>query len=110
MKIKVILLAGNFTIITMFYVWGGFAGRRSGRTGNSGYRSPLYPLVPVAGIIIVIGEVIAQWLDKDAGRPSLFVWIGTYALAFLYYRFVLMRRAVPWRMVGPADIDAQARA
>jgi amino acid transporter len=110
MRVKVMLLAGNFTIITMFYVWGAFAGRRSGRTGTQGYRSPLYPLVPVVGIVIVIGEVVAQWLDKDAGRPSLFIWIGNYGLAYLYYRFVLMRRPVRWQMVGPADIDAQARA
>ncbi len=110
MKIKIMLLAGNFTVITMFYVWGAFAGRRSGRTGTQGYRSPLYPLVPIVGIVIVIGEVVAQWVDKDVGRPSLFICTGTYALAYLYYRFVLMRRPIRWQMVGPEDIDAQARA
>jgi hypothetical protein len=108
MKIKIMLLAGNLTFMTLFYVWGSFAGRRSGRTGKHGYRMPLYPLVPVIGIFVIIGEVVAQWLDTDIGRPSLFIWLGTFLLSYLYYRFVLMRRPGGWRLAGPVDIDAQA--
>jgi hypothetical protein len=99
-------LAGALTFITVFYVWGSFSGRHSGRTGTRGYRMPLYPLIPVLGIFIVIGEVAAQWADRDVGRPSLFIWLGIYAFSYLYYRFVLMRRPEGWRMEGPRDIDA----
>src|ERR1700733_12347939 len=109
MKIKIMLLAGNFPVITIFYVWGASAGRRSGRTGTHAYRTPLYPLIPVIGIFIIIGEVAAQWIDRDVGRPSLCICAANYALSFLYYRFVLMRRPQRWRMVGPLDIDAEAR-
>jgi amino acid transporter len=111
MRFKVMMLAGNLTVITVFYVWGCFAGRRSGRTGRQGtYRTPLHPLIPILGIFIVIGEVIAQWIDKDVGRPSLLIWVGMYTSGYLYYRFVLMRRPRGWRLEGPQDIDAEAMA
>jgi len=109
---KVLLLSGNYTIITIFYVWGVFAGRRSGRTGGPehSYRSPLYPLLPALGVFIFIGEVIALWLDPEAGRKSLFVCSGVWLLAFSYYRLVLMRRAAGWKMRGPEDIDREMLA
>jgi len=107
MRFKVMLLAGNLTVFTVFYVWGCFRGRSGGRTGQHTYRTPLYPLIPILGVFIVIGEVMAQWLDRDVGRPSLLVWLGMYAMGYLYYRYVLMRRPQGWRMEGPQDIDAQ---
>lgn len=103
---KVLLLSGNYTIITIFYVWGVFAGRRSGRTGSGAYRTPAYPWIPLIGAMIVIGEVVVLWLDPESGRRSLFVCAGVYVLAYCYYRFVLMRRPGGWSMVGPEDIDA----
>jgi amino acid transporter len=108
-SVKLLLLSGNYTILTIFYVWGAFAGRRNGRTGRTGtqrYRTPLFPLIPAIGIAIVIGEVIILWLDAETGRKSLFVCASVYAIAFLYYRFVLMRRPEGWVMRGPDDIDA----
>ena len=108
MKLKVMLLAGNLTYLTMFYVWGAFAGRRSGRTGIHAYRMPFYPLFPLLGIVIVIGEVVASWIDTDVGRPALFIMLAQYVVAFLYYKLVLMRRPLGWRMEGPQDIDAVA--
>jgi amino acid transporter len=109
MRVKIMLLAGNLTFTTLFYVWAVFAGRRSGRTRGADYRTPFYPLVPIVGIFIVIGELVAQWIDRDVGRPSLFVWLGVYALSYLYYRLVLVRRPQGWRMAGPEDIDAQVK-
>jgi amino acid transporter len=107
MRFKVMLLAGYLTLITILYVWGIFAGRRSGRTRSKGYRTPWYPLVPVVGIFIVIGELVVQWIDTEVGRPSLFICTGVMVASYLYYRFVLMRRRQGWRMTGPEDIDAQ---
>jgi amino acid transporter len=108
MYFKILLLSGGFTILTAFYVWGIFAGRRSGRTGVHAYRTPAYPLIPLLGIAIVIGEVAVLWLDVDAGRKSLFICLGVYIIAYCYYRFVLMRRPGGWKMTGPDDIDQLA--
>jgi amino acid transporter len=108
MRVKIMLLAGNLTFMTIFYVWGCLAGRRSGRTRGATYRTPFHPLAPVIGIFIVLGEIAAQWLDRDVGRPSLIIWLGIFCLSYLYYRFVLMRRPQGWRMAGPADIDSHS--
>jgi amino acid transporter len=105
MSFEVLLLSGNYTILTIFYVWGVFAGRRSGRTGTHDYRTPLFPLIPSIGILIVVGEVIVLWLDPASGRKSLFVCGGVWIAAYLYYRLCLMRRPGGWTMIGPADID-----
>jgi len=108
---KVLLLSGNYTIITMFYTWGVLAGRRSGRTGGGAvYRTPAFPLIPLLGILIVCGEVIVLLLDPESGRKSLFIYVGIYALAYCYYRFVLMRRPGGWTLKGPEDIDATSEA
>jgi amino acid transporter len=106
MKVKILMLSGNFTVLTVFYIWGMFAGRRSGRIGTHAYKTPLFPLIPALGVLIVIGEAIVLWLDADSGRPSLFICSGLYVLAYLYYRLVLCRRPERWTMIGPADIDA----
>ncbi|HEY1604523.1 MAG TPA: APC family permease [Allosphingosinicella sp.] len=108
---KVLLLSGNYTILTIFYVWGVLAGRRSGRTGREeSYRSPAFPIIPLIGILIVCGEIVVLWLDPESGRKSLFICSGIYALAWCYYRFVLMRRRDGWTMRGPEDIDAATAA
>lgn len=104
--VKVLLLSGNYTILCAFYTWGIFAGRRSGRTGKAAYRTPIYPLIPILGVLIVVGEMVGLWLDTDLGRKSLFVSTGVFLLSYFYYRFVLMRRPGGWTMRGPDDIDA----
>ena len=106
--VQVLLLSGNYTVLTIFYTWGVFAGRRSGRTGTHDYKTPLFPLVPLIGVLIVIGEVVVLWLDPETGRKSLFIRSGTWIAAYCYYRFVLMRRPGGWALTGPADIDALA--
>jgi amino acid transporter len=104
---KVLLLSGNYTILTIFYVWGVLVGRRSGRTGIGRYKTPLWPLIPFIGVVIVCGEIVVLWLDPESGRKSLFVCSGVFLLAYCYYRFVLMRRPGGWVMTGPEDIDAE---
>jgi amino acid transporter len=68
-------------------------GRLRGLTGVTTYRSPLFPLTAVAGLVAVAAFVTADWHDPAAGRPSI-VLLGTIALAaFLFDRFVRGRRA-----------------
>lgn len=105
---KILLLSGGYTFLTAFYVMGVFRGRASGRTGHHDYRMPAYPLIPVLGVLVVIGELVVLWIDADAGRLSLFVTAGLYIAAFAYYRLVLARRPGGWRLTGPADIDAES--
>jgi amino acid transporter len=72
-------------------------GRRRCLTGQPGYwRSALFPLAPVLGLILAGVFGVADLLDADAGRPSLLV-LGTMILAgLLWHHFVLRRRAGGW--------------
>lgn len=108
LSFQVLLLSGNYTILTMFYVMGVVRGRRSGRTGTHNYKTPWYPLIPLLGAAIVVAEVVVLWLDAESGRKSLFLCSAIWAFSYAYYRLVLARRPGGWRMTGPSDIDAMA--
>lgn len=108
LSFQVLLLSGNYTILTVFYVLGIVRGRRSGRTGRHDYKTPWYPLIPVLGAAIVVGEVVVLWLDPESGRKSLLLCSAIWVLAYVYYRLVLARRPGGWRLTGPSDIDAMA--
>jgi amino acid transporter len=68
-------------------------GRIKGLTGGPGYwRSPLFPLAPVAGLLMAVAFTVSDLADKAAGRPSL-VLLGVVVLAALgWHRFGLRRR------------------
>jgi amino acid transporter len=72
-------------------------GRRRRLTGQPGYwRSSLFPMAPILGLVLAGGFGVADLLDADAGRPSLLV-LGTMILAgLLWHHFVLRRRAGGW--------------
>jgi amino acid transporter len=109
LSFKILLLSGNTAIVAAFYFIGVWRGRRSGRTGRGTYRSPLFPLMPILGAVIFVGEVIVMGMD-DMGRKSMAISIGVWILAFCYYRFVLMRRPGGWQLIGPEDVDRAAAA
>jgi amino acid transporter len=71
-------------------VW---VGRVKGLTGGPGYwRSPLFPLAPVAGLLMAVAFTVSDLADKAAGRPSL-VLLGVVVLAALgWHRFALKPR------------------
>ena len=49
-------------------------GRSRGLTGQPGYwRSALFPLAPILGLMLAVVFGVADLLDADAGRPSLLI-------------------------------------
>jgi amino acid transporter len=72
-------------------------GRTRQLTGQPGYwRSPLYPLAPVLGLVLAAGFGIADLLDADAGRPSLLLLGALIAVGLFWYQLVLRRRPGGW--------------
>ncbi|HVS78491.1 MAG TPA: APC family permease [Steroidobacteraceae bacterium] len=72
-------------------------GRVRGQTGGAGFwRSPWYPLVPLLGLALAFAFAAADWMDPDAGRPSLLALGVLLFAAVLWYHFVLARRPGGW--------------
>jgi amino acid transporter len=92
----VIFGAGLTTFTLGLVSWAVFVGRLKGLTGRRGYwRSPLFPLVPLLGIVLTIIFLAAGLQDADVGRPSVLLLAICVGLALLWYRFALKPRG--WR-------------
>ena len=78
-----IIISGNVSdyILVSLAVW---AGRRTGMTGRF-FKVPLHPLVPILGLLGGAGAIFSDWLDVDAGRPSIVLLLGVFTAAVIYY-------------------------
>lgn len=77
-------------------------GRWRGATAHGHYRMPLFPLAPIAALVVMVYVACTSWLDPVMGRPSLFATLGIVIVSALYYWLVLRRRGV-WQLRGPQD-------
>jgi amino acid transporter len=99
-----VLISGNvadYLLISLAL----FVGRRRGQTGKD-YRAPLHPLVPIFGLTVTALSIVADWLDPDAGRPSIIILISLFLGALAYYHFRLRQAAKTWR-IGGAEIAGE---
>jgi amino acid transporter len=97
-RMNILLLSGeNFSVALV--ALSVLAGRRLGRTGQTGYRTPWYPLVPIFGVLVTGGLIVATYADRDAGRPSMMILLGVVVIAAIYYQMVLRPRG--WRVHVP---------
>ncbi len=91
-----ILVSGNvsdYLLISLAVL----RGRKRGQTGLN-WRAPLHPMVPVFGLTVTALSVVADWLDPDAGRPSIMLLTGLFLGALAYYHFRLRQVSKGWLM------------
>jgi amino acid transporter len=87
------LLVSGLTLVSLAVI----VGRRKGQTGQAGYwRSPLFPLMPVLGLLMSAVFLIADLMDPDAGRPGILILIAIIAAGAAWYGLVLKRRPGGW--------------
>jgi amino acid transporter len=99
-RMNILLLSGeNFSVALVAI--GVLLGRKLGRTGQAGYRTPWYPLVPIFGVLVTAGLIVATYADRDAGRPSMMILSGVVLIAAIYYQAVLRPRG--WRVHVPEE-------
>jgi amino acid transporter len=99
-KTLLILLSGNvsdFLLISIALL----VGRRHGATGRF-WGAPLHPMVPIFGLTVTALSVLADWLDPDAGRPSIVLLTGLFLGALAYYHFRLRQVSKAWLVCAPS--------
>jgi hypothetical protein len=74
-----------------------FVGRSRRLTGQPGYwRSALFPLAPILGLLLAVAFGVADLLDEDAGRPSILILGAMIGAGVLWYYCVLRQRPGGW--------------
>ena len=96
-KAILILLSGNVSDYLLISI-AILVGRRKGATGTF-FRAPLHPLVPYFGLGVTAMSIIADWLDPDAGRPSIILLITLFLAALAYYQLRLRQVSKGWMIL-----------
>jgi amino acid transporter len=110
LHLLIVFIAGMTVYSLALVSFAVLVGRSRRLTGQPGYwRSMLYPLAPVLGLILAVVFAVADLLDADAGRPSLLLLGAMIGAALLWHHFVLSRRSGGWaprlESIPPAAAD-----
>ena len=97
-KAILVLLSGNVSDYLLISI-AILVGRRKGATGRF-YKAPLHPFVPVFGLAVTAMSIVADWLDPDAGRPSVMLLAGLFLAALAYYHLRLRQVSKGWVIVS----------
>jgi fructoselysine transporter len=93
-RVLLIIISGNvFEYLLMGFAV--LAGRRAGTTGRW-FRIALHPAVPVLAFVVVAALILADWMDEDAGRPSIVLLSGVFLASLAYCRVRLRGRVIEW--------------
>lgn len=93
-KALLVLISGNvsdYLLISLAI----FVGRRKGLTGQT-FAAPLHPAIPIFGLTVTGLSIMADWMDPDAGRPSIILLVGLFLGAMAYYHFRLRQVSKGW--------------
>ncbi len=74
-------------------------GRRLGKIGMT-FKAPLHPVLPILALAAAVCFILADWLDPDAGRPSLLFLMALVIASAAYYRVMMHRRPRNWGTAG----------
>jgi fructoselysine transporter len=92
-KVILIVLAGEDVFNTFLISLAVLSGRRRGLVGAN-FRAPLHPLIPAFGLTLTVVFIWTDWLDADAGRPSIVLLSAVFLGAVAYY-WLRLRRTMP---------------
>ena len=97
MHMLIAFISGLTVYVLLLVSFAVLVGRARGLTGQPGYwRSALFPLAPILGLMLAVVFGVADLLDADAGRPSLLILGAIIGAGLLWYCFVLRLRAGGW--------------
>jgi amino acid transporter len=90
-------ISGLTVYVLLLVSFAVLVGRSRGLTGQPGYwRSWLFPVAPILGLLLAMTFGVADLLDKEAGRPSILILGAMIGVGLLWYCFVLRQRNGGW--------------
>jgi amino acid transporter len=93
----VAFISGLTVYILLLVSFAVLVGRWRRLTGQPGYwRSWLFPLAPILGLLLAVIFGVADLLDADVGRPSILILGAMIGAGLFWYCFVLRRRPGGW--------------
>ena len=66
------------------------------------FKAPLHPIVPLFGLGVTAAAMAADWMDPDAGRPSVILLTGLFLAAMAYFHFRLRETSARWLVADVA--------
>jgi amino acid transporter len=103
LQFLLVLTGAGLSITYVALCLAALKGRWTGSSGHAVYRMPLFPYMPIAGLIVLVYVIYLGWLDPDVGRKSLLATATMIVVSVAYY-YGLVRRHGEWVLRGPDDM------
>ena len=101
LHLLLVLTGAGITVIYAALCLALLVGRRRGRLAAAEHRAPLFPLLPAATLLALLGVLATEMADPDEGRPSLLVTLAVLVAGAAWGRWAARRGR--WRLTAPAD-------
>jgi amino acid transporter len=103
LQLLLVLTGAGISVTYVALSIASLTGRWRGRTDRAAYRMPLFPIMPIAALLMLGYTLYLSWLDPNAGRVSLIATLAAMALSLAYY-YLFLRRRGEWVLRDPHDM------
>ncbi len=100
LQLLLVVTGTSIAIVYAIMCIAAIVGRRTGASRHAAYRMPLYPFLPVIGLLALAYVFHTSAMDPAVGQPSLIANAVIIVLSLIYY-VVVVRRKGPWTMRDP---------
>jgi amino acid transporter len=100
LQVLLVVTGTSIAIVYAIMCIAAIVGRHSGTSNHAAYRMPLYPLLPVFGLLALAYVFYTSAMDPAVGQPSLIANAVIVVLSLVYYA-VVIRRKGGWMLREP---------
>lgn len=77
--------------------------RLGGKVSDLGFRTPLYPLIPILAIVLNIGVIVSLYFDES---QRIVIYTGLPALVLLYLYYILFHKKPATQLPGSPHLKS----
>jgi amino acid transporter len=100
LQVLLVVTGTSIAIVYAIMCIAAIVGRHSGTSNHAAYRMPLYPLLPVLGLLALAYVFYTSAMDPAVGQPSLIANAVIVVLSLGYYALVIRRKG-GWMLREP---------